>query len=151
MTWRALGLAIASAATLCLPSNPATADGNGVVVATVQAAGSISIELDVPDRKIQAGNPFDIEATIAGDLVDPVTVRLLAPNGLLLRGADSQPAELRAGKEARVRWSACAEEPGHYVVMGSVVDDTGTLAESPAVGVEIVAKARSSCPAPWQR
>lgn len=147
--WRAAALALLAAGLTLAPESEATADGTGVVSATVTVAGELTIEVVVPDRKVQTGNPFHVEARITAAQAGIGVVAVRHPDGLLLRGPDSVLVTLRPGRATVVRWSACAETPGLHVLMASFEGAPGHV-ESHAEVVEITGKKRNACPEPWQ-
>jgi hypothetical protein len=147
--WRTASLAVL-ALLLAVPLAAVRADDTGTVKATVTVPGDIAIEVSVPDRKIQAGNPFQIEARMNAASGASGNVELRYPDTILVRDGSLQLVTLKPGKSTTVRWSACSETPGLYVVMASFEGADGFVADSEAAVVEVTAKKKASCPKPWQ-
>ena len=147
--WRAAGLALL-AGTLLVPLAAARADDRGVVTASVSVAGHVSIELLVPDRKIHAGNPFQVEARLIATPGTSGAIELHYPETILLRDGPSQEVPLKPGQTTVVRWSACSATPGMHVIMASFEGAAGVTVDSPAAVVQVTGKKNESCPDPWQ-
>lgn len=149
MIVRAAGLA---AVVLCVALLPAvaSADGGGVVPVTVTVVDEqLQVVLDVPERPVKTGSPFGVEARVRLSSTSPVLVTLHRPLGVLLRGDAVQWVASQPGKDAHVRWSACIESPGRYLLLASA-EVEGLVVESPSQAVEVSGKKHGDCPKAWQ-
>ncbi|MGH2610296.1 MAG: hypothetical protein ACRDHF_14535 [Tepidiformaceae bacterium] len=150
MMWRAVSLALSLAWLALLPQDMASAGDNGVVTATVTVAADVWVEVVVPERKVKAGNPFQVEARIYAEEGGTGSIALRHPGTLFVRGGDTPlPVVIRPGTPTVVRWSACAETAGRHVLMASF-EGAGGVIESNAEVVEVAGKKKVACPPPWQ-
>ncbi len=147
--WRVAGLATVTGCAILLSRGIADAGDTGVVTATVVVAGDLSVELRVPERKVKAGNPFQLEARVSASNATAGQLTLHHPYELRVRGGDSVTVTLRPGHSRTIRWSVCAEPAGQHVVMASFVGG-GMVGESIAEVVEIEGGRKAACPRPWR-
>jgi hypothetical protein len=146
--WRAAVLVLVLGLPALLPQRPTSAQDAGVVTATVTVAGVGTIELVIPDRKVRAGNPFQLEARIYVQQQQTGRVTLHHPEALLLRTDGSTPVLVQPEKATVVRWSACSETAGQHVLMASF-EGAALLIESNAE-VRDRGKQKATCAQPWR-
>jgi hypothetical protein len=140
------------AVVLCVALLPAaaSADGGGVVPVSVTVADEqLQVVLGAPERPVKAGSPFLVEARVRSASSSPVLVTLHRPLDVLLRDDVAQWVPGQPAKDARVRWSACIESPGLYLLLASAEVD-GVVVESLSEAVEVSGKKHGDCPKPWQ-
>lgn len=133
---------------LALAAGAAYASGPSGTVQVRVVVNPLSVAVLVPPGSVKAGKDFRIraEVTNAGSsTVQNVSVRLLAPQALVLRDPATQVLpRVGPGVDRRVRWDACSTTAGGYVVMARATAGALT-AESTGQLVQITPANRPRC------
>jgi uncharacterized membrane protein len=139
-------LAASFAALVALAAGSAQgADTQGIVGSVT--VNPLSVEVTFPTDPIKSGRWFRINASItnaAPAALDNVAVTLVHPAALQLGSKDTQtiPRVPALGSKP-VKWDACSNTPGSYVVVARV-EVKGYVSESSAKVVPVV-QSKLSC------
>jgi uncharacterized membrane protein len=109
-------------------------------------ANPLSVAVIVPQDPVRRGRWFRIAAEVTNGgskRLNDVRVTLVRPQGLRLDpGARQTIPRIPPTESRRVRWEACSNTPGNYVLLARA--DAGAFdAESPAAVVEVVSSNRT--------
>ena len=108
----------------------------------------LSVDVTFPVDPIKSGRWFQVTAQVANagsTPLDKVQVTLVRPAQLNLdRAATQAIPQVPARGSKPVKWQACSNTPGNYVVLARVVVGA-YVSESPAKVVQIAAASKGTC------